>query len=73
MDINRYRLVHVRKATDVESYSVPSAITTHRANVRTKSNDMETQLIMLVSTSFMKLYTNTSIQAQMKIQLWKDH
>ena len=32
---------HVIKATDVESYSAPSAITTFRANVRTKSNDME--------------------------------
>ena len=32
---------YVLKATDVESYSVPSAITTFRANVRTKSNDME--------------------------------
>ena len=35
---------HVIKATDVESYSVPSAITTYRANVRTKSNDMEVLL-----------------------------
>ena len=33
---------YVIKATDVESYSVPSAVTTYRANVRTKSNDMET-------------------------------
>ena len=32
---------HVIKATDVESYSAPSAITTYRANIRTKSNDME--------------------------------
>ena len=32
---------YVIKATDVESYSVPSAITTYRANVRTASNDME--------------------------------
>tara|TARA_R110000822_G_scaffold40775_1_gene110684 strand:- start:967 stop:1575 length:609 start_codon:yes stop_codon:yes gene_type:complete len=32
---------YILKATDVESYSVPSAITTYRANVRTKSNDME--------------------------------
>ena len=32
---------YVIKATDVESYSVPSAITTYRATVRTKSNDME--------------------------------
>ena len=31
---------YVIKATEVESYSVPSAITTYRANVRTKSNDM---------------------------------
>ena len=33
---------YVIKATDVESYSVPSAVTTFRANVRTASNDMET-------------------------------
>ena len=32
---------YVIKATEIESYSVPSAITTYRANVRTKSNDME--------------------------------
>ena len=33
---------YVIKATDVESYSVPGAITTYRAAVRTASNDMET-------------------------------
>ena len=32
---------YVIKATEVESYSAPSAITTYRANIRTKSNDME--------------------------------
>ena len=32
---------YVIKATEVESYSAPSAITTYRANVRTASNDME--------------------------------
>ncbi len=32
----------VIKATEVGSYSVPSAITTYRAGVRTASNDMET-------------------------------
>ena len=32
---------HVVKATEVESYSVPSAITTYRAAIRTASNDME--------------------------------
>ena len=35
---------YVIKATDVESYSVPSAVTTFRADVRTKSNDMETAI-----------------------------
>ena len=35
---------YVIKATDVESYSVPGAVTTYRANVRTKSNDMETAI-----------------------------
>ena len=33
---------HVIKATEVESYSVPGAITTYRADIRTASNDMET-------------------------------
>jgi hypothetical protein len=32
---------YVLKATDVESYEVPSAVSTFRTNVRTKSNDME--------------------------------
>ena len=32
----------VIKAIEVESYSVPGAITTYRADVRTASNDMET-------------------------------
>ena len=32
---------YVIKATEVESYSVPSAVTTFRSNVRTKSNEME--------------------------------
>jgi hypothetical protein len=32
---------YVIKATDVESYEVPSAVTTFRTNVRTRSNEME--------------------------------
>ena len=32
---------YVIKATEVESYSVPAAMTTYRAAVRTKSNDFE--------------------------------
>ena len=35
---------YVLKATDVESYSVPSAVSTFRTNVRTKSNTMETAI-----------------------------
>ena len=35
---------YVIKATDVESYEVPSAVSTFRANVRTKSNTMETAI-----------------------------
>ena len=32
---------YVIKATEVDSYSVPAEMTTYRANVRTKSNEME--------------------------------
>ena len=35
---------YVLKATDVEDYSVPSAVSTFRADVRTKSNEMETAI-----------------------------
>ena len=35
---------YVIKATDVEDYSVPSAVSTFRANVRTRSNEMETAI-----------------------------
>ena len=35
---------YVIKATEVESYSVPEAITTYRADVRTASNDMESKI-----------------------------
>jgi hypothetical protein len=35
---------YVIKATDVAEYSVPSAVSTFRANVRTKSNEMETAI-----------------------------
>ena len=34
----------VVKATEVADYSVPSAVTTYRSNVRTKSNEMETSI-----------------------------
>ena len=35
---------YVLKATDLEDYLVPSAVSTFRANVRTKSNEMETAI-----------------------------
>ena len=34
----------VIKATEAESYSVPGAITTYRANIRTASNEMEDKI-----------------------------
>ena len=51
---------HVIKATEVESYSVPSGITTYRANVRTRANEMEV-LIDACSTvdELAALYTYT--------------
>jgi len=35
---------YVIKAIDVESYSVPSSVTTYRADVRTTSNEMEDKI-----------------------------
>ena len=35
---------YVINATEVESYSVPEAMTTYRADVRTASNDMESKI-----------------------------
>jgi len=35
---------YVVKATEVESYSVPEAVTTYRADVRIASNDMESKI-----------------------------
>ena len=35
---------HVIKANEVSDYSVPENITTFRADVRSKSNEMETQI-----------------------------
>ena len=35
---------YVIKATEVESYSVPEAMTTYRANIRSKSNEMEPKI-----------------------------
>lgn len=34
----------VIKATEVSDYNVPSNVSTYRANIRTKSNEMETQI-----------------------------
>ena len=35
---------YIIKAVDVESYSAPANIVTHRANLRTASNDMESKI-----------------------------
>ena len=47
----------VIKATEVESYSVPSAVTTYRAAVRTASNSIETAITNASDLdAFMALY-----------------
>ena len=52
---------YVVKATEIEDYSVPDDITTFRALVRSKSNDMETQITNATDTPALEtlyLYTN---------------
>ena len=51
---------YVVKATEVSDYSVPSNISTFRANVRSKSNEMETQITNASDTPALEtLYTYT--------------
>ena len=53
----------VVKATEVSDYSVPSAVTTYRANVRTKSNEMETMIDACTTVDELKaLYEYTEQQ-----------
>jgi len=51
---------YVTKATEVESYSVPSSVTTHRSNVRTKCNSMQTAIDGCANVeALITLYTYT--------------
>jgi len=51
---------HVVKATEVADYSVPTDIANYRANVRAKSNEMETQINACTTVDELKaLYTYT--------------
>jgi hypothetical protein len=51
---------YVIKATEVESYSVPEEITKYRADVRAKSNEMETAIDNATDVDALKtLYTYT--------------
>ena len=55
----------VVKATEVSDYSVPSAVTTYRSNVRTKSNEMETSIDNCTTVDQLKAlyeYTNTGTE-----------
>lgn len=57
---------HVIKATEVADYSVPADITTFRAAVRTKSNEMETSINNASDVDALKAlyeYTNTGTEA----------
>ncbi|BAR14009.1 N-acetylmuramidase/lysin [uncultured Mediterranean phage uvMED] len=52
---------YVVKATEVSDYSVPSNILTFRASVRTKSNEMETQIDACTNVQELEtLYTYTT-------------
>jgi len=56
---------YVVKASEVSDYSVPSNITTFRANVRTKSNEMETQIDACTTVDELKAlyeYVNTGTE-----------
>jgi len=56
---------YVVKATEVADYDVPSNITTFRADVRTKSNEMETQIDACTTVDELKAlyeYTNTGTE-----------
>jgi hypothetical protein len=57
---------YVIKATEVADYSVPENITTFRADVRTKSNEMETAIDNASDVDALKTlyeYTNTGTEA----------
>ena len=56
---------YVVKASEVADYSVPSNITTFRANVRSKSNEMETQIDACTNVDELKTlyeYVNTGTE-----------
>jgi len=56
---------YVVKASEVSDYSVPSNITTFRADVRTKSNEMETQIDNCTTVDELKTlyeYVNTGTE-----------
>jgi hypothetical protein len=56
---------YVIKANEVEGYTVPTAISTFRADVRTKSNEMETMIDACTTVEQLKSlyeYTNTGTE-----------
>ena len=58
---------YVVKASEVADYSVPANITTFRADVRTKSNEMETQIDACTNVDELKAlyeYTNTGTEEE---------
>ena len=62
---------YVVKASEVADYSVPSNITTFRADVRTKSNEMETQIDNCTTVDELKTlyeYVNTGTEENPVIQ-----
>jgi len=57
---------YVVKASEVQGYTIPTAISTFRAEVRTKSNEMETMIDACTTVDELKAlyeYTNTGTEA----------
>ena len=57
---------YVVKASEVQGYTIPTDISTFRAEVRTKSNEMETMIDACTTVDELKAlyeYTNTGTEA----------
>ena len=49
---------HNHKALDDDTYTIPDNVKTYRANVRAKSNEMETQIDACTTVDELKTFTN---------------
>jgi hypothetical protein len=64
---------YVVKANEVEGYTIPTAISTFRTEVRAVSNQQEAQIKACTTAEQLKSCTNTQTQAQKNPQSIQDH